>query len=60
MCKAMQEMRNETAVKATISAYHDVDIVDEEVILQKLLKKFSFLSEETALKYIKEMDAIPA
>lgn len=54
MCKVMEDMRNETAVRATISAYYDVDIRDEDTLVKKVMEKFAFLSQEVATKYVQD------
>lgn len=55
LCKAMEDMRNEAAVKASIVAYNDAGIKDEKTILSMLQKRFDFLTTDMVKKYIRQL-----
>ena len=55
MCKKMEDMRNESAVKATIVAYDEVGIKDEAEIITRLQKRFQFVTPETVKRYMGQL-----
>ncbi len=56
MCKAMEEMRNEAAQKASIYTYietcKEFGVSSTDELIKRLLAKFSFLTEEQANGYV--------
>ena len=55
LCKKMEDMRNESAVKATIVAYDEVGIKDEAEIITRLQKRFQFVTPETVKRYMGQL-----
>lgn len=45
VCKAIEDMRNDTSVRTYVEACRDFGIVDQNEIVKKLLEKFKFLTE---------------
>ena len=52
VCKAIEDMRNDTSVRTYVEACRDFGIVDQNEIVKKLLEKFKFLTEAQARKYV--------
>jgi hypothetical protein len=53
--KAMEIMRNEVAIQASIKAFKRLNVSDEKTVAY-LLENFDFLSEEEAKKLISEYE----
>ena len=51
VCKAMEDMRNDTSVRTYIEACIDFGIKDKDEIIKKLLDKFKFLTKAQAERY---------
>ena len=51
MCKAMEEMRNDANIRTYIEACIEFGVKDKEEIIERLLAKFSFLTEAQAKQY---------
>ncbi len=56
MCEILEEMKTEAAQKASIKMYIDTceefGIIDKNELLQRVLAKFEFLTEDEAKEYI--------
>ena len=55
MCKALEDMCRESAVKATIVAYDEVGIRDESDIIHRLQNRFTSISPETVRTYMSQL-----